>query len=1479
MEDEDDYEDIMEDTEIKPSEITDIWQLPFGNISYIPFIFEKLYAGLEISEIEEKISKIPLSSGVCARPFTKTDVGWFCQTCQKDKNCVICQDCFEHSNHIGHPLYLKRTVAGCCDCGDNEAWDPKGFCENHQGFIDEKKADFNLLPAEIISSAKFTIEKLCDRLFSICMNISFLETDFGKINIQEEVAKLFEFLQKISDKSPIFLYEVSRNFIKARSNFMVQNEESDSKIKFEILDITENPRNLLDAIIKMHKFITEISIRKKIINFCINHIKSKPFKISLAESYIRNYKKVLENARLVYTSSISSLGVQILGSNETTEKICNQKKLLNKFIKAVISQIKMYCEKPIRENFYNLFEPRHDIRYLVKENSYRKFIENDFIGLLLENCMNCSFISKIVPITEHILFENDNISISLEAEKCLLKMFMNIMRCVNYLNDFETCLKIANIFKKLIENTYAKSLSIKWAYFNIPLHRCLSFFIINFVYTQLIFNTLEPTSENIRKILKNLFQIDSDKNYLEFIKIILEPILKSIGIMLEISARKWIKYGDSIDRTLVLYMQNNLGFAKYDFALLQLILASMSEKYDNFITEFILRSINQNDNWLSQYLQILFDEKINSNEEINTKLAEFNIDPKKISSILEQILYMLIGICTNDCLGIPIFLKGIKPKIVKQPYCDIQKINDIIKYALRKEIIHSYFKNKSLWVTIPMIIEKLPKCYRKNEFVEPFIREMCEILKDNVKNIETFRIKQAFCENLYNPYFYLMQGNIESADEKSEEFYKKEISANSDNKFNPIFGNQSTQNIIFPIDFPNLITNFYKLSDLNKIIEILLKRGANDNLSDLSKIYLLKLSTFTHLSNYPKICQTNISILAEKFPHYKKIFTDFLSTENREISTESKISSLENAKLKRKKILEEFNKKSANFALKNAKILAQNSVEELKTEEKISCGICKENLSKDSFNKQPFGKLISIINSGVYKNYLTKILPEETEENIDFYVSDPLVIQTCGHFMHYDCILKLQTKENNENPDLIEQKWKLSIKNCPLCFAPLNYILPTNECTDYLNFEKGKEMEWVLGAWKKIFEISENYNELDYNDNFENCFRKIINDIIFYKIIMRDLYLENYKEFIENFDLILSLINIGKKRISNGELKIYNFNEHLSNPISLNLLAEIIDILTFCKIYLAGISISEIDNILIIFLKLHIWKIIAKYASEQGIENFSMETVFGLITAKKDFLKICAYDFLQKVILLRTALFFPMNLIEIYNLINSNNTELEKFDLILCFINFNKDLFDFDEFCKQNYVINFPTKTQILQPDTVLFLVNLELNLIKPKKKSASISYKLLNYKHSYKFINLEDDFTELQKIHYKRECENCNLQVKANALCLLCGKILCVKEYCCMYENKDEVRYHAEKCSNGIGICLFFWHNQIILVSRKGSAICQSPYTNQYGESVDISKKITFETLKLNNGILEKLRILYIKDKIDQEVSNLKKANMGATI
>lgn len=72
------------------------------------------------------------SRQVCQYQFKKNDIAWICKDCQSDETCVLCNSCWQASDHEGHEVYYYHSQAGgCCDCGDKDAWKPAGFCVRH----------------------------------------------------------------------------------------------------------------------------------------------------------------------------------------------------------------------------------------------------------------------------------------------------------------------------------------------------------------------------------------------------------------------------------------------------------------------------------------------------------------------------------------------------------------------------------------------------------------------------------------------------------------------------------------------------------------------------------------------------------------------------------------------------------------------------------------------------------------------------------------------------------------------------------------------------------------------------------------------------------------------------------------------------------------------------------------------------------------------------------------------------------------------------------------------------------------------------------------------------------------------------------------------------------------------------------------------------------------------------------------------------
>lgn len=89
------------------------------------------------SDPEESMSSLEQSGAgqrsVCGAVWGQNDLAYRCRTCEHDPTCAICVSCFQKGDHRDHDYNIMYTGGGCCDCGDDTAWEKEGFCSEHKG--------------------------------------------------------------------------------------------------------------------------------------------------------------------------------------------------------------------------------------------------------------------------------------------------------------------------------------------------------------------------------------------------------------------------------------------------------------------------------------------------------------------------------------------------------------------------------------------------------------------------------------------------------------------------------------------------------------------------------------------------------------------------------------------------------------------------------------------------------------------------------------------------------------------------------------------------------------------------------------------------------------------------------------------------------------------------------------------------------------------------------------------------------------------------------------------------------------------------------------------------------------------------------------------------------------------------------------------------------------------------------------------------
>ncbi|POM59539.1 LOW QUALITY PROTEIN: hypothetical protein PHPALM_31714, partial [Phytophthora palmivora] len=143
------------------------------------------------------LAKLPRTERkrVCGAIFSADEIAYSCRNCQLDTTCVMCKDCFTHSDHAGHDVYFQRTTAGSsCDCGDVHAWKQSGFCSRHKGAEGtETGTKKHKLPKHISATAPVIIGAVVEHIYQVLLG-----TEYGF-----ELAEAFELFTR--DLPPKFL--------------------------------------------------------------------------------------------------------------------------------------------------------------------------------------------------------------------------------------------------------------------------------------------------------------------------------------------------------------------------------------------------------------------------------------------------------------------------------------------------------------------------------------------------------------------------------------------------------------------------------------------------------------------------------------------------------------------------------------------------------------------------------------------------------------------------------------------------------------------------------------------------------------------------------------------------------------------------------------------------------------------------------------------------------------------------------------------------------------------------------------------------------------------------------------------------------------------------------------------------------------------------------------------------------------------------
>ena len=89
---------------------------------------------------------------VCQYAFKKNDIVWACRTCQFDETCVLCHECFSHSDHEGHDVaFYHASAGGCCDVSASRVSAPRFLIFRARRYIKHLTPAYRCFPCRFFS--------------------------------------------------------------------------------------------------------------------------------------------------------------------------------------------------------------------------------------------------------------------------------------------------------------------------------------------------------------------------------------------------------------------------------------------------------------------------------------------------------------------------------------------------------------------------------------------------------------------------------------------------------------------------------------------------------------------------------------------------------------------------------------------------------------------------------------------------------------------------------------------------------------------------------------------------------------------------------------------------------------------------------------------------------------------------------------------------------------------------------------------------------------------------------------------------------------------------------------------------------------------------------------------------------------------------------------------------------------------------------
>ena len=132
-------------------------------------LFRAIFENRKVSELQMLFQQFDImNKTTCGEQIPAGTFYFRCLDCERGQNeqsvSVLCDQCFDNSNHEGHRTIFVRVSEddednGFCDCGDPESINPGGFCSSHQSSEINGEEILKKLPQAQVKKCQMVLTK------------------------------------------------------------------------------------------------------------------------------------------------------------------------------------------------------------------------------------------------------------------------------------------------------------------------------------------------------------------------------------------------------------------------------------------------------------------------------------------------------------------------------------------------------------------------------------------------------------------------------------------------------------------------------------------------------------------------------------------------------------------------------------------------------------------------------------------------------------------------------------------------------------------------------------------------------------------------------------------------------------------------------------------------------------------------------------------------------------------------------------------------------------------------------------------------------------------------------------------------------------------------------------------------------------------------------------------------------------------------